>query len=62
MNDQKKDKISTTHISKDFLDSLSDQLNSIINIPLLDEEDEKKIILILLKTLLILIKKFISRP
>ena len=62
MNDQKNYKISTTHISEDFLDSLSDQLNSIINIPLLDEEDEKKIILILLKTLLILIKKFISRP
>ena len=38
MNDQKKDKISTTHISEDFFDSLSDQLNSIINIPLLDEE------------------------
>ena len=62
MNDQKNDKISTTHISEDFLDSLSDQLNSIINIPLLDEEDEKKIILILLKTLLFLIKKFLSRP
>ena len=62
MNDQKKDKISTTHISEDFLDSLSDQLNSIINIPLLDEEDEKKIILILLKTLLKLIQKLISRP
>ncbi len=62
MNDQKNYKISTTHISEDFLDSLSDQLNSIINIPLLDEEDEKKIILLLLKTLLNLIKKFISRP
>ena len=62
MNDQKNDKISTTHISEDFLDSLSDQLNSIINIPLLDEEEEKKIILILLKTLLKLIQKFISRP
>ena len=59
MNDQKKDKISTTHISEDFLNSLSDQLNSIINIPLLDEEDEKKIILMLLKTLLKLIQKYI---
>jgi len=38
MNDQKKDKISTTHISEDFFNSLSDQLNSIINILLLDEE------------------------
>jgi len=38
MNDQKKDKISTTHISEDFLNSLSDQLNSIINILLLDED------------------------
>ena len=59
MNDQKKDKISTTHISEDFLDSLSDQLNSIINIPLLDEEDEKKIIMLLLKTLLKLLQKYI---
>ena len=59
MNDQKKDKISTTHISEDFLDSLSDQLNSLINIPLLDEEQEKKIILMLLKTLLKLIQKYI---
>ena len=59
MNDQKNYKISTTHISEDFLDSLSDQLNSIINIPLLDEEDEKKIILMLLKTLLKLIQKYI---
>ena len=52
MNDQKKDKISTTHISEDFLDSLSDQLNSIINIPVLNEEQEEKIIMLLLKTLL----------
>ncbi len=59
MNDQKKYKISTTHISEDFLDSLSDQLNSLINIPLLDEEQEKKIILMLLKTLLKLIQKYI---
>ena len=59
MNDQKKDKISTTHISEDFLDSLSDQLNSIINIPVLNEEQEKKIILMLLKTLLKLLQKYI---
>jgi len=59
MNDQNKYKISTTHISEDFLDSLSDQLNSLINIPLLDEEQEKKIILMLLKTLLKLIQKYI---
>ena len=57
MNEQKE-----KHLSEDFLNSLSDQLNSLINIPILDEEDEKKIILILLKTLLKLIQKFISRP
>ena len=57
MNEQKE-----KHLSEDFLNNLSDSLNSLINIPILDEEDEKKIILILLKTLLKLIQKFISRP
>ena len=57
MNEQKE-----KHLSEDFLNNLSDSLNSLVNIPILDEEDEKKIILILLKTLLKLIQKFISRP
>lgn len=59
---EKNQELRHTTVSDDWMENFADQLNSIINIPLLDEEDEKKIILILLKTLLNLIEKFISRP
>lgn len=48
-----------TTVSDDWMENFSDQLNCLINIPLLDEEQEKKIILMLLKTLLKLIRNYI---
>ena len=53
------EKVSTT-ISEDYFNDLTDTLNSIINIPVLNEEQEEKIIKLLLTTLLKLLKKYIS--
>ena len=59
---EKNQKLNPTIVSEDFLENFASELNSIINVPILDEEQEKKIILMLLKTLLKLLQKFISRP
>ena len=48
-----------TTVSDDWMENFADQLNCLVNIPLLEEEQEKKIILMLLKTLLKLIQKYI---
>ena len=55
MNEQKE-----KHLSEDFLNNLSDSLNSLINIPVLNEEQEEKIIMLLLRILLKLLNKYIS--
>ena len=49
---EKNQKLNPTIVSEDFLENFASELNSIINVPILDEEQEKKIILMLLKTLL----------
>jgi len=48
-----------TTVSDDWMENFADQLNCLVNIPLLEEEQEKKIILMLLNTLLKLIQKYI---
>ena len=56
---EKIEKPHPTIISEDFLENFADQLNCIINIPVLEDEQEKKIILMLLKTLIKLLNKYI---
>ena len=56
---EKNQKLNRTIVSEDFLENFASELNSIINVPILDEEQEKKIILMLLKTLLKLLHKYI---
>ncbi len=56
---EKNQKLNPTIVSEDFLEKFPSELNSIINVPILDEEQEKKIILMLLKTLLKLLQKYI---
>lgn len=48
-----------TTVSDDWMENFADQLNCIINIPVLEEEQEKKIILMLLETLIKLLNKYI---
>jgi len=50
----------STTISEDYFNDLTDTLNSIINIPVLNEEQEEKIIMLLLRILLKLLNKYIS--
>ena len=56
---EKNQELRHTTVSEDFLENFASELNSIINVPILDEEQEKKIILMLLKTLLKLLQKYI---
>lgn len=48
-----------TTVSDDWMENFADQLNCLVNIPLLEEEQEKKIILMLLETLIKLLNKYI---
>lgn len=56
---EKNQELRHTTVSDDWMENFADQLNCLVNIPLLDEEQEKKIILMILKTLLKLIQKYI---
>lgn len=56
---EKNQELRHTTVSDDWMENFADQLNCIINIPFLDEEQEKKIILMLLKTLIKLLENYI---
>ena len=56
---EKNQELRHTTVSDDWMENFTDQLNCLVNIPFLDEEQEKKIILMLLKTLLKLLQKYI---
>ena len=54
---EKNQKLNPTIVSEDFLENFASELNSIINVPILNEEQEKKIIMLLLRILLKLLNK-----